>query len=141
MDIESYFLDPSSKRQKQYEALRAFAVEKLPAEEVAEKYGYQTSTIYTMIRDVKSGKLELFPSVQKGPRQRRTSADHQKQILDLRKQNHSIHDIYDELLKLEINVSVKTIPGRGRGESIQMKFQGEGIVAIQPFEEIYFQSS
>ena len=109
MDIESYFLDPSSKRQKQYEALRAFAVEKLPAEEVAEKYGYQTSTIYTMIRDVKAGKLELFPSVEKGPRQRRTSADHQKQILDLRKQNHSIHDIWDELLKLEINVSVKTI--------------------------------
>ena len=111
MDIESYFLDPSSKRQKQYEALRAFAVEKLPAEEVAEKYGYQTSTIYTMIRDVKAGKLELFPSVEKGPRQRRTSADHQKQILDLRKQNHSIHDIWDELLKLEIMYRLKQLKG------------------------------
>jgi uncharacterized protein (AIM24 family) len=43
--------------------------------------------------------------------------------------------------EIKSNVSVKTIPGRGRGESIQMKFQGEGIVAIQPFEEIYFQSS
>ena len=109
MDITTYFLDPPSKRQKQYEALRAFAVEKLSAQEVATKYGYQTSTIYAMIRDVKAGNLELFPSVQKGPRQRRTSTDHQKQIIDLRKQNHSIHDIYDELLKQEINVSVKTI--------------------------------
>jgi transposase len=109
MDIESYFLDPQSKRQKQYEALRAFAVEKLSAEEVAKKYGYQKSTIYTIIRDVKAGKLELFPSVAQGPRQRRISSDKQKQIIDLRKQNHSIHDIYSELLTLGINVSVKTI--------------------------------
>ena len=99
MDIETYFLDPSSKRQKQYEALRAFAVEKLSAEEVAKKYGYQTSTIYTLLRNVKAGKLELFPSVAQGPRQRRTSDDKQKLIIDLREQNHSIHDIYKELLK------------------------------------------
>jgi len=109
MNIAMYFLHPPSKRQKQYEAIRAFAVEKISAEEVAIKYGYQTSTIYTMIRDVKAGRLDLFPTVQQGPRQRRTSADHQKQIIDLRKQNHSIHDIYNELQKLGINVSVKTI--------------------------------
>ena len=62
-----------------------------------------------MIRDVKAGKLELFPSMQKGPRQRRTSAEYQNKIVDLRKQDYSIHDIYDELLKQGINVSVKTI--------------------------------
>ena len=60
MDIVSYFLNPPSKRQKQYEALRAFAIEKLPAEEVAVKYGYRTSTIYAMIRDVKAGNLQQF---------------------------------------------------------------------------------
>jgi uncharacterized protein (AIM24 family) len=43
--------------------------------------------------------------------------------------------------EIKTNVSVKTFLGRGSGESIQMKFQGEGFVVIQPFEEIYFQSS
>ena len=109
MNIVDYFINPSSKRQNQYEAIRAFIVEKLSADEVATKYGYQTSTVYALIRDAKAGKLELFPIVQKGPRQRRTPVDYQEQIIDLRKQNQSIHDIYNELLKLEINVSIKTI--------------------------------
>ncbi len=38
------------------------------------------------------------------------------------------------------DVSLKTFFGRGSGESIQMKFDGEGFVVIQPFEEVYFQS-
>ncbi|MGG0740282.1 AIM24 family protein [Niallia taxi] len=36
------------------------------------------------------------------------------------------------------DVSLKTFFGRGSGESIQMKFSGEGFVVIQPFEEVYF---
>jgi len=35
------------------------------------------------------------------------------------------------------DVSLKTFFGRGSGESIQMKFSGEGFVVIQPFEEVY----
>jgi len=40
---------------------------------------------------------------------------------------------------LRTDVSFKTFLGRGSGESIQMKFEGEGFVVIQPYEEIYFQ--
>ena len=29
--------------------------------------------------------------------------------------------------------------GRGSGESIQMKFDGDGFVVVQPYEEITFQ--
>lgn len=39
------------------------------------------------------------------------------------------------------DVSLKTFVGRGSGESIQMQFDGEGFVVIQPFEEGAFQSS
>ncbi|MEK4668173.1 AIM24 family protein [Niallia sp. FSL R7-0271] len=39
------------------------------------------------------------------------------------------------------DVSLKTFFGRGSGESIQMKFSGEGFVVIQPFEEVYFSDS
>ncbi|MBS2969331.1 AIM24 family protein [Metabacillus sp. KIGAM252] len=35
------------------------------------------------------------------------------------------------------DVSLKTFLGRGSGESIQMKFDGDGFIVVQPFEEIY----
>lgn len=38
------------------------------------------------------------------------------------------------------DVSFKTFLGRGSGESFQMKFQGEGFVVVQPYEEVYMQS-
>ncbi|HWJ76631.1 MAG TPA: AIM24 family protein [Niallia sp.] len=36
------------------------------------------------------------------------------------------------------DVTLKSFFGRGSGESIQMKFSGEGFVIVQPFEEVYF---
>jgi uncharacterized protein (AIM24 family) len=38
------------------------------------------------------------------------------------------------------DISIKTFFGRGSGESIQMHFEGEGFVVIQPYEEVYLQS-
>ena len=37
------------------------------------------------------------------------------------------------------DISFKTFLGRGSGESIQMQFEGEGFVVVQPFEEVYMQ--
>jgi len=39
------------------------------------------------------------------------------------------------------DISFKTFVGRGSGESIQMLFQGNGFVVVQPYEEAYLQSS
>ncbi|WP_394231509.1 AIM24 family protein [Niallia oryzisoli] len=39
------------------------------------------------------------------------------------------------------DISFKTFIGRGSGESIQMKFSGQGFVVIQPFEEVYYKQS
>ncbi len=38
------------------------------------------------------------------------------------------------------DVSLKSFFGRGSGESIQMEFNGDGFVVIQPYEEITFQT-
>lgn len=38
------------------------------------------------------------------------------------------------------NFTMGTFLGRGSGESIQLKFQGNGWVVLQPFEEVYFQA-
>lgn len=39
------------------------------------------------------------------------------------------------------DVTLKTFFGRSSGESIQMKFAGEGFVIIQPFEEVYLSNN
>jgi uncharacterized protein (AIM24 family) len=41
--------------------------------------------------------------------------------------------------EFKTDVSFKTFLGRGSGESIQMRFDGDGFVVIQPFEEVTFQ--
>ncbi len=43
--------------------------------------------------------------------------------------------------ELKTDITLKTFFGRGSGESIQMMFEGEGFVVVQPYEEVYFQAS
>lgn len=43
--------------------------------------------------------------------------------------------------QFKTDVSFKTFLGRGSGESIQMQFDGNGFVVVQPFEEVTFQTS
>jgi uncharacterized protein (AIM24 family) len=42
--------------------------------------------------------------------------------------------------EFKTDISFKTFLGRGSGESIQMLFQGEGFVVIQPQEEVYLRA-
>ncbi|GAA0624470.1 AIM24 family protein [Brevundimonas kwangchunensis] len=42
--------------------------------------------------------------------------------------------------EIATDISLKTFVGRGSGESIQMKFAGEGWVVVQPYEETYMQA-
>ncbi|WP_442505771.1 AIM24 family protein [Novipirellula sp. SH528] len=43
--------------------------------------------------------------------------------------------------ELKTDVQWKTFLGRGSGESVQLRFQGNGFVVVQPYEEVYFQGS
>ncbi|MFG0284788.1 MAG: AIM24 family protein [Phycisphaerales bacterium JB039] len=43
--------------------------------------------------------------------------------------------------EFKTDVSFKTFLGRGSGESIQMRFEGNGFVVVQPYEELALQSS
>ena len=109
IDLELFFLNPDSKKQKQYEAIRAFAVDKLSAGEVAQKFNYKLSTIYTFIKNVKSGEIIFFPKPKKGPKQRQFSFDVQKQIFRYRNKNLSHTDICERLNKKGINISAQTV--------------------------------
>jgi uncharacterized protein (AIM24 family) len=39
------------------------------------------------------------------------------------------------------DISIRTFLGRGSGESIQMMFDGDGFVVVQPYEEVSFQGA
>ncbi|MEO4054809.1 AIM24 family protein [Solibacillus sp. CAU 1738] len=42
--------------------------------------------------------------------------------------------------EFQTDISLKTFIGRGSGESIQMRFEGDGFVIVQPYEEVYMQA-
>ena len=43
--------------------------------------------------------------------------------------------------EFKIDASLKTFLGRGSGETVQMEFNGDGFVVIQPYEEVAFQGA
>lgn len=108
-ELIDFFEKPQSSKQKQYEAVRALVVEKLSVEEVSEKFGYKPSTIYSMLRDVKVNKLELFPAVRKGPAKRRTPKEIVQMVLEFRKEGLSTIDIPLRLKHIGYNLSPKTV--------------------------------
>lgn len=108
-DLLNFFINPASTRQKQYEVVRAIIVDKLPIKDIASKFGYKVNTIYALLRDVKYGKIDLFPEIKMGPKERRTNLEIQDIIIALRKENLSTTDIHNKLKEKKINVSIRTI--------------------------------
>jgi uncharacterized protein (AIM24 family) len=43
--------------------------------------------------------------------------------------------------EFKTDVTLKSFFGRGSGDSVQMLFQGDGFVVVQPFEEVYLQQA
>jgi transposase len=109
VNLNKLFNEPVNQRQKQYEVVRAIVVDKVSAKEVAKKFGYKINTIYSIVRDAKSGKLELFPEVKKGPKGRRTPKLVQEKIVKYRKKKLSSPDIHNQLDAEGIRVSIRTI--------------------------------
>ena len=108
---KDFFLYPDDPMQKRYEALRASFVNGLTAAEVAKKYGYSVHTINALRRDFKAGSLPpFFNPLTKGPKQRRPSTLKAKdRIIELRKQNYSIEEIEEVLLRERYDITAKTI--------------------------------
>ncbi len=99
MEPAAFFTNPQNSGQKQYEALRAFYVEKCPGEEVAKRFGYTLSSFYSLTRDFKKNLLRdkpahVFFTPKTTGRKPKTEADKIHQlIIDLRKKYLSVPDI------------------------------------------------
>jgi transposase len=136
-----YFKSTTNPLHKQYLAMRMFFVENEPAEAVAVRYGYTTSTVYTYVRNFKeklsSGDEDPFF---KEPQMGRKKLDHGGEINDLvvayRKKNLSVPEIKTALDAQGINVSERYIslllanegfarlPRRDNQERSQVDFGG-----------------
>jgi len=109
INMAGYFKKPASPKQKQYEAIRAIVIDGKPIEVAAKRYGYKAGTIYSLLRDARAGKIELFPAVKKGPRQKRTNPEIQDKIIEYRKMRLSTPDIQDRLAEETIRISSRTV--------------------------------
>jgi len=113
INFKDYFENPQDPSQKKYEALRAFYVEELGNEEVADKFGYSPDYFkklrFYFNRQIDQNINPFFIPKKKGPKKRSTDSEIIEQIVQLRKQNHSINDIKTVLEAKGQTLSLETI--------------------------------
>ena len=92
------FLTPRNSAHRQYEALRAYFVERVPSAEAARRFGYTPGSFRVLCHEFRLNPArEFFLASQKGPRSAPKSDPLRERIITLRKQNLSIYDIHQEL--------------------------------------------
>ena len=92
--IEQFFLEPSCAKQRQYEALRAYFVEKRPAPEVARDFGYSVGAFRVMCHGFRRDPNPVFfHTPRKGPKDQPHKSPARRRVIELRKRNHSIYEI------------------------------------------------
>ncbi len=88
------FLEPSNSTHRQYEALRAFFVDRVPSAEAAARFGYTPGSFRVLVHQFRNqpGRDFFVPTARQGrpPGKRKRLRE---QVVALRKQNLSVHDI------------------------------------------------
>lgn len=86
---ERFTKPPAEPNQLRYEALRAYFVEGMSAEALAERFGYTRATV----RDWRAGRLSLFASSRPGPRAQPKKDRARPLALALRRAGRSLREI------------------------------------------------
>ena len=96
--LAKVFLEPTNSTHRQYEALRAYFVEGLSTNEVAERFGYTPGSFRVLASKFRANPgREFFLPPGKGPKAAPKKDRLTEQVVGLRKQNLSIYDIRREL--------------------------------------------
>jgi hypothetical protein len=96
--VERAFLEPVNATHRQYEALRAYFVDKLPSREAAARFGYTPGSFRVLCHEFRADPTRVFFLSERArvPRavtpQTRTSRLRER-VIALRKQNLSVYDI------------------------------------------------
>ena len=98
MDLAQLLLAPRNAAPRQYEALRAYLVERLPGPEVARRYGYTYGALQQLVHQFRRQPNRQFFVDSPRPGAKADDVIRQR-IIHLRKQNQSVYDISEALKK------------------------------------------
>jgi hypothetical protein len=110
MRDETFFIHPKAEWQRRYEALRASFVERMPAQVIADRFGYTPGYIHLLRHQFRYGKIDFDEPVAEGKARRRgISSDVRKKIRTWREQKLSAGDIAQLLSEEAIEISIRTV--------------------------------
>jgi hypothetical protein len=106
LDPRRFFLEPSSPKQRQYEALRAYFVEQRPSAEVARAFGYSPGSFQVMCHHFRhSTDPAFFIASRPGPRLQPKKSAARELVVELRKANYSVYEISQALTERSLSLS------------------------------------
>jgi len=93
-EVRRFFLQPQSPKHRQYEALRAFFIERQRSKDVAHRFGYSVSTFHVLCHHFRRDPDPLFfLSPKHGPHSQPKKSAARELIISLRKRNYSVYEI------------------------------------------------
>jgi hypothetical protein len=92
--LSSLFVEPTNATHRQYEALRAFFVDRLTSTEAAHRFGYTPGSFRVLVHQFRQNpRRDFFLKPAKGPRSAPKTDSARDRVIALRKENLSIYDI------------------------------------------------
>jgi hypothetical protein len=107
-----FFAAPESAPQRQYEALRAYFVEKLPSAEVARRFGYSPGALRVLCHQFRNDddkRQAFFAKARSGPDHAPVRDLVRERAVALRKQYLSVYDIQRQLLAEGKSISINSL--------------------------------
>ncbi len=93
-----HFAQPAQSNHRRYEALRAYFAGEGSLAEVAARFGYTRSTLASLARDHRAGKLDLFaPAGRPGPKSAPRKDKARARVIQLRRRGLSVYEISAQL--------------------------------------------
>ena len=106
----TFFTRPISVWQRRYEALRAYFVDRLPDQIVAERFGFKPDYIRLLRHQFRHGKIDFSEPVAEGATTRRkVTAQWRQKIIAWRQQRLSAGEIVQLLSDEGVDLSVRTV--------------------------------
>jgi hypothetical protein len=107
-----FFLAPEGPRQRQYEALRAYFIDRLPSAEVARRFGYAPGAFRALcyqFRHDPAKRADFFTPARPGPRDAPARDPVRDLAIAMRKRNLSVYDMQRELAEAGHPISISAL--------------------------------
>jgi hypothetical protein len=108
----AFFLAPTSALQRQYEALRAYFIERLPSAEVARRFAYSPGSFRVLCHQFRHDpafRARFFATTSQGQPASPVRDRVRRLVVAMRKRNLSVYDIQRELAQAGHTVSINTL--------------------------------